>query len=63
MNRRMPNGTSDGVGAGGGNSPGAPITPRPSGDYLARTSVFWMESSRERRRYIRSAEFAWDDPA
>jgi hypothetical protein len=25
MNRRMPNGTSGGVGAGGGNSPGDPI--------------------------------------
>lgn len=26
MNRRMPNGTSGGVGAGGGNSPGDPIS-------------------------------------
>ena len=25
MNRRMPNGTSGGVGAGGGNSPGDPM--------------------------------------
>jgi putative component of toxin-antitoxin plasmid stabilization module len=30
------------------------LTPRPSGDYLARTSVFWMERSCERRHYIRS---------
>lgn len=30
------------------------ITLRPSGDYPAQTSVFGMESSRERRNYIRS---------
>jgi len=33
------------------------LTLRPSGDYLALTSVFWMESSRERRHYIRSYGF------
>jgi len=32
----------------------AALTLRPSGDYLAWTSVFWMESSCERRHYIRS---------
>jgi len=36
----------------------AALTLRPSGDYLARTSVFWMESSRERRHYIRSYGFS-----
>jgi hypothetical protein len=30
------------------------LTLRPSGDYLAQTSVFWMESLLERRHYIRS---------
>jgi hypothetical protein len=30
------------------------LTLRPSGDDRAPTSVFWMESSRERRHYIRS---------
>jgi hypothetical protein len=32
----------------------AALTPRPSVDYSAPTSVFWRESSRERRHYIRS---------
>jgi hypothetical protein len=31
---------------------------RPSVDYRAQTSVFWMENSRERRHYIRS----WGHP-
>jgi len=35
----------------------AALTLRPSGDYLAQTSVFWMESSRERRHYIRSVGY------
>jgi hypothetical protein len=35
MNRRMPNGTSGGVGAGGGNSPGDPISSL--GSSIART--------------------------
>jgi hypothetical protein len=34
------------------------LTLRPSGDYLAQTSVFGMQSSRERRHYIRSVGFA-----
>ncbi|HEX2692209.1 MAG TPA: hypothetical protein VHN14_36615, partial [Kofleriaceae bacterium] len=34
------------------------LTLRPSGDYLAQTSVFWMESLLERRHYIRSGGFS-----
>lgn len=34
------------------------MTLRPSGDYLAQTSLFWMESSRGRRHYIRSVRFS-----
>jgi hypothetical protein len=40
------------------------LTLRPSGDYLARTSAFWIEGSFGRRHYIRSLQpVAPADPA
>jgi hypothetical protein len=37
-----------------GSPEGEALMIRPSGDYLAQTSVFGMKSSRERRHNIRS---------